>query len=1353
MKSIMKRFFALLISCSVAAGMYVMPSYAEDAEFAAVCAVENGIYSISGRGNGDRINVIINPAEEDINAFTAEILSQSNHIAFSVENGSDGFQKRFTLPQDFSDGEYKSVVWDGAEEHILYFMSGSEDYKNELLSKKIKDGFLEETVVRYGEQYGIDVNSYKALKESVKSAIEDELGKTEITDFTAQYNASVQKALFARLENTQEMYDILVLLNTDFEYYNKLDDSTRQSVLLKLLKNLPGTPEQLKALAEQYSKESYQNINKNPSGGLTGGSSGSSSGGSRGPSAGSSVITTNGQTAGEKPTAEPSQESLSDISGHWAKDVVEELVKKGIVSGSSDGRFYPDNNITRAEFSKMLAESIGVKQGQGQQQFSDVDTSSWYCGYVTALCEMGIISGFGDGLFRPDDNITRQDIAVMVYRVLEQRGIEPEKEKEFSDKSQISEYALNAVSRLGGAGIISGFDDGSFRPVDLSTRAEAAAIVLRTYNNIENIGILQTRENTEDKADREEKTEANTLLVKNEMTKKEARTAEADQLIPKLLNRPMRGVTRAGFISDVSDLINPVSVIATEQYFTDLPVSREETSSIQVMADKGFIASEGEFYPDDIINVSDAIKIMVCALGYKDFAEAAGGWPTGYMQAAEKAELWYNVSRTTDGKLDEETAKLMLLNMLQSRAVTIGRASGDKIEYVTDDKTLLEKVFGIYVSTGIVEETTLNSLKRIGISKGKNIIVGDKKYFADNENEDYLSYLGYHVNVYHTEENEVFMLAKTEKNKTAAFPVDGAWLENNLTIKYEDESGKTTIKCKLDDDYYFLYNDALSSGVPEQILAAAGDGTVEILDNNNDGKYDIMSIKNPEYVVVDSISRTNRLIYDKNSSENLIDLYDDDIMLHIEGRNGNQIRFIDVSGGEIYELYTTEDKKLVNLKLMSKVLAGAVSVKSKDKLTINGTEYKTTEYFNQYYDNILTLGNKYLFNLSSAGKIIAFDGSASNMKLGYVSGAGWEDGKADESMFIRLFTQDNKFETYTAGKKLTIDGKSADIKRLYEKLLTNGMLNDQLIRYRVDEEGKIKAVDFAEVNTSDMIGEKKADENSLTEYKFSQSSFYYKDTVDLMYPSFNVSGSIVFVIPNDIQDKDAYKVTSSSFFTDGQSYSNLRVYNLSEIGVAEAVVARSDTPIPQLSKYTNSFVIEKVQEAVNETEDETMMRVYGWENQKYRSYFIDNDVSIYKASGEKLGFGDVIRFYSDGDVIKLIICDFDANESVFARNSSTDAADMNGGNKDVMYQFGEAYMLGSDYIYIGGGDDGRDMSVSQLRNFAVDTANIAVINMSEQTVKTGKLSDIRTYKNYGTGDIVLIRQTNLFTKAIYVYVQ
>ena len=62
MKSIMKRFFALLISCSVAAGMYVMPSYAEDAEFAAVCAVENGIYSISGRGNGDRINVIINPA-------------------------------------------------------------------------------------------------------------------------------------------------------------------------------------------------------------------------------------------------------------------------------------------------------------------------------------------------------------------------------------------------------------------------------------------------------------------------------------------------------------------------------------------------------------------------------------------------------------------------------------------------------------------------------------------------------------------------------------------------------------------------------------------------------------------------------------------------------------------------------------------------------------------------------------------------------------------------------------------------------------------------------------------------------------------------------------------------------------------------------------------------------------------------------------------------------------------------------------------------------------------------------------------------------------------------------------------
>ena len=88
-----------------------------------------------------------------------------------------------------------------------------------------------------------------------------------------------------------------------------------------------------------------------------------------------------------------------------------------------------------------------------------------------------------------------------------------------------------------------------------------------------------------------------------------------------------------------------------------------------------------------------------------------------------------------------------------------------------------------------------------------------------------------------------------------------------------------------------------------------------------------------------------------------------------------------------------------------------------------------------------------------------------------------------------------------------------------------------------------------------------------------------------------------------------------------------------------------------------------------------------------------------------------------------------------------------------MYQFGEVYYIGDGYVYIGGGEDGTDVSPSQLRNFATNTTNIAIIDMNEKTVRTGKDSDIKSCQNSGRGDFVVIRQRNLLTMAIYVYVR
>lgn len=1333
MRKEIQRIIAVIAVCSVACPMMNRPVVYAENKADIVCTVENGVYKISGSSESDYANVVIMSAEADSDEITGEILSLPDYISFSAASSNGSFSKSFALPQNLADGEYKSVVWSGSNKIEIYFIKGDESFKNSLIEEKLKNDKLDEVVERYGQNYGIDKSGYASLKDSVKSEMKSELKNVSVTDFSTQYKECLLKTVYSKAETTDNIYSILVMLDTDFTYYNKLNSDEQQLVLLKLLKNLPDSVNDLKPLAQKYSREAYDNRN---SGNGSGSGSGSSGGGSssKGPSAGSSIISDKYNTGNVTTLPDTSGTTLSDISEHWAKESIENLAKRGIVSGSDDGKFYPDNNITRAEFAKMLAIASGIKTNSANvKEFTDVSSNAWYYEYVASLSSNGIINGYDDGSFCPDNKITRQEMAVILYRILENKGISFDKEVDFSDADSINEYAREAVAKLSGAGILSG-SEGKFRPTDNLTRAEGATATLKMLNKLEGKSVSDT----ENSGAGENK---NTLIEKSEMTKNEVLAAEAQALIPKLINHEMRGVTRAGFIADVYELANQGVSQAKEQYFEDLPLSRAETSIIQSAADMGYISKGGNFRPDDIITKNEAVQIMVSVLGYGRYAEAAGGWPSGYIAAAQKADL-YNKVENTAGSMDETSAAIMLLNMLHSRVVSWNSST----EMTVSEKTLLEQAFGLYSSSGIVSETQYNSLKRTGIDKQNTVIIGDKKYFSKSDETDFSDFIGDNVSCYYNDDDELFLLVKNEKNKTVRFPIEDAELQDAQTISYT-ENGKK-YRYKVEQEYSLLYNGALSKRTFQQILGNSTDGTVELLDNDNDGKYDVIFIRKPEYMVVDNISKTNKLIYDKNSSDNVIDLSNDDTIFRIEGRGEKQIRLLDVTAGETYEIYTTEDRKLIGLKVMEKLISGrvdSVSVNS-NEITVDGIVYKTTDYFNKYYAALLKPGSDYSFTAALDGKLISYSDVASEMQYGFVKSINWEDGQEGESLNIRIFSENGKFENYIINSKIAVDSQSAKVDDLYNKLAPGG----QIIQYKASGD-KLLAIDTAQVSDGmEAPGTKKKDGNSLTEYKFAETTYYYKDNVDLMYPYFNVSGTIVFAIPNDLSDTDRYRVTNSSYFADGTNYSNLKVYNLSESGTAEAVFVRSDSTTPAISKYVNSFVVEKITTEVN-ADDEITQRVYGWMDNKYRSYYIDESVSLYKASGETLGFGDVIRFYSENDVIKRLICDFDANEEVFARNNITDAGYFNEGNKDVCYQLGRVYSINNGFIYMGSGENGEDMTISGLRNFSANVSNIAIINRATKEVRTGTLSDIKTYKNYGKGDMVLIKQRNLLSTAIYVY--
>ena len=175
-------------------------------------------------------------------------------------------------------------------------------------------------------------------------------------------------------------------------------------------------------------------------------------------------------------------EAFSDVpSSAWYYNNVMQAAANGIVSGYPDGTFKPGNSVTRRDFAIMLTQMLGVSNdGTAVSPFIDVDDDDY--GVVSiAYCKAhNIISGYDDGTFKPDATITRQEAASMIVKAM---GVSKASEELYPDDSTIAGWAKDAVYKAKAAGLMKGYEeDGTFRPTGKITRAEAASIMVNALN-------------------------------------------------------------------------------------------------------------------------------------------------------------------------------------------------------------------------------------------------------------------------------------------------------------------------------------------------------------------------------------------------------------------------------------------------------------------------------------------------------------------------------------------------------------------------------------------------------------------------------------------------------------------------------------------------------------------------------------------------------------------------------------------------------------------------------------------------------------------------------------------------------
>lgn len=189
--------------------------------------------------------------------------------------------------------------------------------------------------------------------------------------------------------------------------------------------------------------------------------------------------------------------AYSDTERHWAKDVIDEMTTRGLFNGTGGNLFEPEETMSRAMAVTVLWRFIGSPAYESIPAFTDVSMQSWYSAALRWATRCEIVTGYEDGTFRPNDPVSREELAMMLLRALMQlyptqfTGAKTTPEfyaanwLEYANENYVDGWSGGywASAALGWAtmvGIFEGDGDGTLRPGDDLTRAEAAAVFSRT---------------------------------------------------------------------------------------------------------------------------------------------------------------------------------------------------------------------------------------------------------------------------------------------------------------------------------------------------------------------------------------------------------------------------------------------------------------------------------------------------------------------------------------------------------------------------------------------------------------------------------------------------------------------------------------------------------------------------------------------------------------------------------------------------------------------------------------------------------------------------------------------------------
>lgn len=813
--------------------------------------------------------------------------------------------------------------------------------------------------------------------------------------------------------------------------------------------------------------------------------------------------------------------------------------------------------------------------------------------------------------------------------------------------------------------------------------------------------------------------------------------------------------------------------------FSDVDRKNSAAAAIEQAYMNGLVNGydDNTFHPDDNLTVAQAAVVFTNILGYKKTANTSD-YPYGAMQTASEIGLTKDMSVNPNEDITLGEFFKMMDNAKDTPPLRLDLSNPEKGEYVVDsDKSLLSQKHKIYYDEGIITANEDTSLTEAS-GRENSVVINGINYELSERCTSEKDMLGCNVEFYYYENrgDRVLLWANpTSKNTILEIDAENIADYNNKTYYYvKDKDSGREYRARVSEYADVIYNGVVDLH-PDIFLSGENryipnEGSVRLIDNDGDGKYDVIIIESYKTIYTGSVFTDNYTIRDKYTDTEYS--FEEDGNKKIEYyKDGKKAAFSDIAPGNILsytESKTENETVLIRVYISDKTVEGTVSEKytedGADYIVIDGTEYKLTSYAKT--NAKISVRDSGTFYLDYKGNVAACKAIfKTGLQYGYLMKAYITDGD-EERVTLKILTTEGKILFFDMTEKSRLNGEKRTnediidaLKYGVHKTTPYAKVVGQPIKYATNIYGEITKL-ITNINTPG--GAAEVLKERIVPYDLDdEGKTYYPGGRNIGMKYGASEDAVVFRVP-DINSQLAGKCSDEDFSVEDittyahQNGMRFNGFDADEMSCCSLLLRIDMLGSDTIDAKTDSYaMVNSVSNVYDEQKDENVTRLNVLRAGASVNLDINDKVSIIGASSAgEIKKGSVVQYslLDNGNVgcLKIVTTPdsftpsdtYDENrtrENVYVRGQ---VQKKNSSSMIISYE-----KSGTDYVH------SYPASSNKMWFVSVTSAPVYIFDKSTGKVKvTNNISEIKDYEHYGDGaSLVMVNLTYMNVISIFAY--